>query len=256
MSRDSAAGAAGGGSLDLGTELGWQSCRLKIWPDAREGTVFVKPRLPAKDDGGGKLPTDPRELRERSDRRRRGQMRRYCVANQLRYMWTLTCADQTHDLDEMRRRMALLMRKLRHLLGGRFPYVYVFEQHKSGAWHVHLAVPSYIPHAEVKRLWSHGIVQVANRNRKGDAAGSPRSLGRYLAKYVSKTLDAGESHRHAYEVGQGFQPETIAVDVRTLDDGQLLAVVMFEGEFPAFIYSTLEVPDAEGPPLRWMAWDG
>ena len=133
-------------------------------------------------------------------------MRRYCVHNGLRFLWTLTFARQDHDRAAVLRDVQAFARRLHRLVGEPIPYLYVLEQHKSGAWHVHLALPRWLAHKDLHRTWGHGFVFVTDHGKRArrrvmdrDGQGMRRVAG-YVAKYVSK----------AYETGGGRQGYGVA----------------------------------------------
>ena len=75
-------------------------------------------------------------------RRARSKLRRYCAANGLTRLATLTYAGEgVHDPVLLRRDLAVFFRTLRTALGGKaLPYVWVPEWHKTDhGLHVHFA---------------------------------------------------------------------------------------------------------------------
>ena len=80
-------------------------------------------------------------------RRARAKVRRYCAANRLNRLGTLTYrGDGCHDPRQVRRRRGGVLPALRCELRGRaFPYVWVPEWHKTEhGLHVHFAVGQFI----------------------------------------------------------------------------------------------------------------
>ncbi|MGH7735462.1 MAG: rolling circle replication-associated protein [Gemmatimonadales bacterium] len=86
------------------------------------------------------------DSREDAARRARGKVRRYCAANRLNRLGTLTYGGEgNHDPAELRADVGGFFRRLRGSLGERFPYLWVPEWHKSGhGLHVHFAVGRYV----------------------------------------------------------------------------------------------------------------
>src|SRR5205823_1886206 len=143
-------------------------------------------------------------------RRARGQVRRYCAANRLNRLGTLTYAGSgCHDPKELRSDLSGFFRRLRRWTGDRFPYLWVPEWHKSGhGLHAHFAVGRYVAHGAISEAWGHGFVHI---KLLGDlpvgsgTLGEARLSARYLSKYVGKALGTDQrAGLHRYEVAQGF----------------------------------------------------
>ena len=101
-------------------------------------------------------------------------------------------------------------------------YVLVFEKHKSGAYHAHIATSGYFDYKALRRLWhyaltgenrtrfgeeSPGNIDVKNpqakvRGRKGRShqgkQGNAAGLAQYISKHISKNLDVGEFNKKRY----------------------------------------------------------
>jgi hypothetical protein len=159
----------------------------------------------------------------------------------------------------MRRRVQGFMRRLQQHAGS-VPYVYVLEQHKDGAWHAHLILGVYLRHAVVERLWGHGWVFVSKHgprdghlNQRETLRSVVRRAAGYVAKYVTKAYESGDG-RHGYEVGQGFQPESVVIDGEHL--GELLSDLrqLMGGGPPEVLWDSDQVPDWEGPRCLWGKW--
>lgn len=189
-------------------------------------------------------------------RRARSKIGRYCVANRLQFMWTLTFAVAEWDVDTARRAVNSLISKLTAWFGKAFPYLYVFELHPGTeenpdghGLHVHMAVPMYIPHDVFTELWGLGHTWVSGPRRRGIAAGiAARSSARYLSKYIDKAIEDGHDFgRHRYEVAQGFQPHRERVRRWNLADGIRYAIEQF-GEQPSFVWMSDQDPTWLGPP--------
>lgn len=139
------------------SSAGWW---LSLYPDAGEaGGSFRYSRRP-KPAGG---PGDPERAKLEAARRARGKMRRYCAANRLNRLGTLTYrASGQHDPRALRLEVAEFFRALRgHLGGDSIPYVWVSEWHKTDhGLHVHFAVGRYIARRVIERSWPHGFVHI------------------------------------------------------------------------------------------------
>lgn len=122
-------------------------------------------------------------------RRARGKVRRYCAANRLNRLGTLTYRGAgCYDPAQLRADVALLFRTLRTLLGGLpFPYLWRAEWHKTGhGLHLHLAVGRFIPRKVIEAAWLHGFVHI---KLFGDL---PVGVGK-----VARVTDVGGSQRAA-----------------------------------------------------------
>jgi hypothetical protein len=90
-------------------------------------------------------------------------VRRYCAANGLNRLGTLTYAGVgCHDPQVLRGDMAEFVKGLRAGIGaGAVPYVWVPQLHPGGhGWHVHFGVGRYVPRTLIERAWGHGFVHI------------------------------------------------------------------------------------------------
>ena len=148
---------------------------------------------------------------ERSHRRALSKMKDYAIANNLTMMWTLTYAGDNRPTWSDRSRVVAdvnaFMRKWRADVGHDFPYLYVFEQHKSGHLHIHLIVPYlFFPHSRLLELWGHGGANFSKRAKGSTRRDRLRLVG-YLTKYIAKQIDDNhQAYDHRYEVARGFSP--------------------------------------------------
>src|SRR5438094_4137091 len=138
--------------LDLATKLGraipdgWW---IVIYPDAGEAVATFRrgqqtDRHPA--EGLGREATEDRAITE-GVRRARGAVRRYCAANELDRLGTLTYRGAgCHDEVQLRADVGLFFRVLRRRLGvPSLPYLWTGEWHPGGhGLHVHFAVGRYV----------------------------------------------------------------------------------------------------------------
>src|SRR4029078_6847252 len=132
--------------------------KLALYPEAGEagGSVRVEGRARRKPTEG----LDPERAAEEEARRARGQIRRYCAANRLNRLGTLTYRGEgCHDSAALRGHVAGFFRCLRHRLGGGgFPYVWVPPWHPGGhGLHVHFAVGRYVSRGLIERSWGRGF---------------------------------------------------------------------------------------------------
>jgi len=201
---------------------GWY---LTAYPDAREASgVF---RGSAR-DGGGRADlaewTDPGDRSEQmAASRARVTVRRYCAANRLNRLGTLTYAGSgCHDPMALRAGVGRFFVNLRSALGGQpFPYLWVPEWHPKGhGLHVHFAVGRYVRRSAIHAAWGHGFVHIkllGNLPAGSTSLDEARKAASYLSKYAGKAI--GEDRvpgLHRYEVAQRFQPEQVRIYGPTL----------------------------------------
>jgi hypothetical protein len=208
---------------------------------------------------------DPADNQARAARRAKTTIRRYCTANNVTVLWTLTYrGDGCHDRERALRDFAHFWRRMRETFG-RMPMVRVPELHPAGhGYHVHFAVNRFLPISEVKRLWPHGDqvdVSFRKRRHRGRHGSSPRgtTLAGYVSKsiagYVSKDLADVGTGRHSYEVAQGFKPASVRVEVDTLGEALEWAVRHFDGVLPDDWWSSEGYDDWHGPPVVTLRWE-
>jgi hypothetical protein len=216
------------------------------------------PRLDAC--GGGEI--DGERAQEESSRRARAKVRRFCAANRLNRLGTLTYAGEgCFDPVRLRVELGEFFRGLRRELGGKpIPYLWVPEWHPGGhGLNAHFAVGRYVPVGLVKRVWGRGHVFVKLIGDLPVGSGSleeARTVARYLSPYVSKGFE-GERipGLHRYEVAQGFQPERVPLRAES-DSAVLARASELMGSEPARIWRSWETEGWPGPPAYWCAWAG
>jgi hypothetical protein len=197
-------------------------------------------------------------------------LRRFIEHNRLVKMWTLTNADEVHDLSEFRGRIQSAIRRIRRdfFRGKPFPYAYVIEPHPNGhGLHCHLFLQNvFIQHAQFARAWGHGYVHYRNFCSAGgtDFLGRPlggrsgasarygaRAAARYAAKYGGKTLDeVAGFNGHRYEVSKGFQPPRQRIRVSNFATG--LHRLRQHPSFGQLDYEwhSADMADWAGPPVQ------
>lgn len=240
--------------------------------------------------GGEKAPTRPQRGLEgptAADRdrsaavaaaRARTTVRRYCRANGLTRLLTLTYGGSratTHAeaVDDVGR----AMRRLRDAVG-KFPYVWVPELHRDGEhYHVHLATgrpwavrcnrcdPAGAGRGLQSRgaadpclrcAWGRGFVHAKRLTATGNRPWQQETTAAtYLAKYVGKSYEDHESGMHRYDCARGFKPVQIRPEpVASEREGMAaLREVAGKGKRPRFVWSSDEAEDWHGPPTR-VAW--
>lgn len=204
---------------------GWH---FTLYPDAREGggSFQSATRRVAAFVASGSA-RDPERAAEEAARRARAKLRRYCAANGLSRLGTLTYSgDGCHEPALVRAHLAQFFKSLRSQLGGKaFPYVWVPEWHKLGhGLHAHFAVGRYVPQPMIKATWGRGGVDIRMINDLPVGSGAvtqARVAARYLSKYVTKTFNDPEARvlgLHRYDVAQGFQPKSLSLLGRSARD--------------------------------------
>lgn len=249
-------------SLEYGTKLGGRSearWGFALYPDAAEGGGSF--RSTARETSGGDSPApDPERSAADAARRARAKVRRYCAANRLNRLGTLTYAGAgNHSPVALRADVADFFRGLRRVVGEPFPYLWAPEWHPGGhGLHAHFAGGRWIAQGHIKRAWGRGHVHI---KLLGDlpvgsgTLGEARLAARYLAKYVGKNLDAGgqPAGLHRYEVAQGFQPRAVSIGGSSADDVIEWAET-YMGEPAKRVWRSRDEEAWDGPPAVWASW--
>lgn len=235
---------------------------LAVCKQAGEAGGSFRCALPSRPRGDGADP-DPERAGVEAARRARGKVRRYCAANRLNRLGTLTYAGTgCHDPYALRADVSGFFRQLRTSLGGEaLAYVWTAEWHKTGhGLHVHFAVGRFVKRCLIESAWGRGFVHI---KLLGDlpvgsgAMAEARKAAGYLSKYVGKSFDeARVPGLHRYEVAQGFQPRVEGVWGRTAQEAIVAACVLMDGARPERTWSSSDVAGWQGPPAVWVSWPG
>lgn len=239
---------------------GWS---LSLYPAAGEaGGCFVPTIPPQRSYVPRGEARDPERAALEAGRRARAKLRRYCAANRLNRLGTLTYRGSgCHDPLAVRADVAAFFRELRAATGGEpLAYVWVPEWHKSGhGLHVHFAVGRFIQRRLIVQSWPHGFVHI---KLLGDlpvgagALGEARRAAGYLSKYVAKSFTDSEDRvpgLHRYDVAQGFAPQKVSLRGRTAED--VLAQASDQlGLAPETVWYSRDAEDWAGPPAVWAQW--
>jgi hypothetical protein len=247
-------------SLEYGTKLDEPDMGFwgfVLYPDAAEGGGSFRS---AAKPGRRSEPIDPAaDSRRDAIRRARGKVRRYCAANGLNRLGTLTYAGAgCHDPAQLRADVAAFFRRLRASFDDRLPYLWVPEWHKSGhGLHVHFAVGRFIGHGLIREVWGQGHVHIkllGDLPTGSGVLGEARLASRYLSKYIGKDLGTGEAAGlHRYEVAQGFQRRSISLDGRTAEDVVGWAESVMDRP-AAYLWRSRDQKEWAGPPALWASW--
>ncbi len=182
----------------------------------KDPAVGTPPRSAPPAAPGG----DPDRAAAEAGRRARGKIRRYCAANRLNRLGTLTYRGAgCHEPVELRDGVG----------PETLPYLWVPQWHPGGhGLHVHFAVGRFVSRRLIERAWGHGFVHIKLLSELPAGSGmvaEARLAARYLARYVGR--DSDDARRpaglHRYEVAQGFQPER--VECRMAWSARLLGTV-------------------------------
>lgn len=186
-------------------------------------------------------------------------VRRYCAANGLNRLGTLTYAPPgCFDPLALRADVARFFRRLRSEVGQPIPYLWVAEWHPKGhGLHVHFGLGQFVHWSIVERCWGHGFVKMKLLSDVPIRAGSvaeARIAARYLAKYTAKTLDGATGGLHRYEVAQGFQPRSVVFERPTSLEA-LDAAADYLGAGPSVLWFSRDEDEWAGAPAVWAQWD-
>jgi hypothetical protein len=231
---------------------------FKLYPDAGEGGGCLY-RAAANEPSWGRSP-DPARSSAEAARRARGKVRRYCAANGLNRLGTLTYAGAgCHDPAQLPSDVGEYFKRLRaSSKDGRKPYVWVPQWHPGGhGLHVHFAVGRYVPHRLIHEAWGHGIVHIKLLSGLPVGSGAraeARLAARYLARYIGRELDGQRpAGLHRYEVAQGFQPAAIQCQGRTVEQViEHASEVM--GSTAERVWHSADTEGWHGPPACWAQW--
>jgi hypothetical protein len=246
-------------SLEYGTKLVGVprgSWGINLFPDAGEAIASFHS---ADRESGSGIGGDPEESSRVAARRARTRVRRYCAANRLNRLATLTYRGEgCHDPRGLRRDVGSFFRRLRDGIGGTaFPYLWTGEWHKTGhGLHAHFAVGRFVPRTTIENAWPHGFVHIKLLGDLPYAASSldqARRAARYLSKYVGKSFAEQGHGLHRYEVAQGFAPQREGIRGRTSEEVVAWAEERM-GRAPDFVKPSSEWHDYQGPPAVFLSW--
>lgn len=246
-------------------------------PLARPDAGWSFTLVPAAGEGGGSFraslrrkpeyvargqAADPERAAAEAARRARTRLRRYCAANVLNRLGTLTYrGGGNHDPALIRDHLASFFRELRARTGGNpFPYAWVPEWHKTDhGLHAHFAVGRFINRSLIEAAWPHGFISIkliGNLPVGSTALSEARVAGGYLAKYVAKSFAdpvARELGSHRYDVAEGFQPHRIHFTGSSRADVLAQASAHLSAT-PSLVWDSAESEDWQGPPTVWAQW--
>ena len=240
-----------------GHPAGWY---FSLYPDAAEGGGCFQGSI--KNPNSNTFAKNPDSLRAKSEaaRRAKGNLRRYCVANELTRLVTLTYAGEGQfDQKAFREDIAQFVRNLKGGLGGdAIPYLWVPEWHKSHGLHAHLGVAQYIPRNLIESAWGKGFVHIKLLDGvpfgSGERECARRAAG-YLGKYASKSFadDRRIQGLHRYEIAQGFKPLKEIVYGKNKSELWTELTERMHAS-PIIVWDSIDAENWQAPPSIWMQW--
>ena len=192
-------------------------------------------------------------------RRAKAHVRRYCVANQLNRMGTLTFAGAGQfDQLALRKQMGTFFKELRRQLGSDLPYLWVPEWHKSHGLHAHFGLGHYVSRSLIESTWSHGFIDIrliADLGVGSTKRDEARRAANYLGKYVAKSFEDERriDRLHRYEIAQGFKPLPQSLYAKTQAEVISQANEIM-GSTPERTWFSGEQDSWAGAPALWMSW--
>jgi hypothetical protein len=242
----------------MGLGVGWVGWSFALYPGAGEGGGCKqgRPRLAEPSSWSA----DPERSAAEAARRARAKIRRYCSANRLNRLGTLTYAGAgCEEPAQLRFDVAAFFRGLREGIDSALPYLWVPQWHSGGhGLHVHFAVGRFVPRRLIEQAWGRGFVHI--KLLSGLPAGSgpvaeARLAAGYLARYVGRELEdeRRSAGLHRYEVAQGFQPERVECYGRSAEDVIERASGLM-GNCPERVWLSASVEGWRGPPACWAQW--
>jgi len=233
---------------------------LNLYPQAGEASATFMSALREAAESPFKPAVDKTRANEEAARRARGKVRRYCAANRLNRLGTLTYEGEgCHDSAQLRSDVSEFFRKIKKVTGENIPYVWVPEWHKTNhGLHVHFAVGRYIPVSEIRNSWGRGFVHIkllSDLPVGSTDVHEARVAAGYLGKYIGK--DLGDNRRierlHRYDLAQGFTPSKLRFRGNTSEEVVNEAISRMAQE-PVTFWNSNNDSEWTKPPAIWMAW--
>jgi len=243
------------GNLD--PVAGWH---LSLYREAGEAGGSFR-GLSRRGSGGLWVPEsepDPDRSLSEAVRRARAKVRRYCAANGLNRLGTLTYRGEgCFDPRQLRGDLGRFFRRVREGLGGEpFPYLWVPEWHPGGhGLHVQFGVGRYVRKRLIDEAWGLGFTHIkllGGLPVGSGVRGEARAVAGYISKYVSKDMDrSGGLNR--YDLAQGFQPKVEGLVAPTV--GEVIDVASERmGDRPAYVWRSIDQEGWRGPSAVWLQW--
>lgn len=171
---------------------------VKVFDKINKAEVFIVTdyKIRRKGVGSGIRGTQQDEktqelYRQQSAIRAGSRIRELVLANNLKYMWTLTYSDEITDAEQVKIDFNNFKRNLNHRTGKNINYVAVIEiqeerSQKAGKdiLHLHFATDKRIDIKKVNEAWKKGFVFVS------EYSGDIGKVSGYLSKYIKKGIDS------------------------------------------------------------------
>jgi hypothetical protein len=170
----------------------------------------------------------------------------YVVANQLVTSGVLTFTDDRIEqlVDgtiKIMHQFSLLVRSIRRIVQGEFPYAAVPEFSRGGRHHIHFMLPFEFPYDIVEEKWSkNGIAKHRIITNNGQLS----KMGFYLGKNFAKPASERPTKRRVFKA-DGFKPRPEPARVMTYSEIEQLA-----NQYAAKAGTTVKIIDSSKP---WLA---
>jgi hypothetical protein len=237
----------------------WGLWRFGLCEAAGEGGGSFHHVAQPKGRTPGGDPGDQERVGSEAGRRARSKIRRYCAANRLNRLVTLTYRGEgCHDRLGFRSDIGAFFRKLKRELGEPFPYVWVPEWHPGGhGLHAHAAVGQYVRRGLIDECWAKGFIHIKLLGDLPVGSGGleeSRVAARYLAKYAGKEFDEAKGPGlHRYDVARGYSPGVRMILGETVEEviDEASGVM---GYRPQIEWRSNPQEGWLGPPAVWASW--
>ena len=164
---------------------------VKVYDNLVEVYRLDKGWFPASDGGirgqSNKSEKVKKQYQEQAALRAGTVVRELVLANDLRYLWTLTYSADVDKREEVATDFRLFVLRLNYAMKDKLDYVAVLEVQEERAkrygvnvLHVHFACNRWMDVRLVSDVWGHGFVFVSEH------AGNLLNVAGYLSKYVKK----------------------------------------------------------------------
>lgn len=228
----------------------------------------------ATDSDEARVAADPERAAVESARRARRELRRWCIANGVDRLGTLTfrcrrcdrpegcvCAEgpdrpRVEDLDWVLDQVAKFRRRMRDAAGGRdVALVVVVEEHEDGHLHVHFGFNRKLDRHLVRRCWGLGFVDLRRlKSKHGERLGrreQGRRVAMYLAKYVTKQGGQGAG-RKRYSTTRGMTVRVTRSRFMSRQEALVWLELQMGGDLPDHIWESSMVEGWDGPPVMLL----
>jgi len=222
--------------MDIIPQIRLVNASVKYFPELNMMEVYKMPGGMITGVGGGKRGQSKKSeemkarYQQQSAIRAGTRIRELILANNLRYLWTLTYGEEVTDRQQVAQDFKKFIKRLNYAVGDKVQYVAVMEiqekrakRYGKNVIHLHMAVDRWINKKEVlESAWGHGFTFVS------DHSGKILEVASYMAKYVKKGFNdervrAGEKKR--YFCSQGLiRPERCSMYLTAEEVGRLEAL--------------------------------